>query len=253
MVGKSGVPNDAVEKFRIGPLISEEEKENKDYFQTKEGRVHFFKNTWPENCSEFQDKLSSYYHEMETLSKKLLQLIEFTFKLPPGRLTSCVNYHTSILSANFYAVLESAVEEQFIRIAEHTDVSLFTIVAESSFTSSLALEFWNEDQRKWEKINFPPQSFVVNIGDCFQYWSDGLLNSAKHRVAQYPRPRDDKECAIFDDDNHRISLAFFFSPNYDTTLLWHDAENAIQKITPKSYSSWRRDKIRSAIRAVKSG
>eukprot|EP01031_Cornospumella_fuschlensis_P028665 gene28665-34607_t len=155
-------PNDIVEKFRIGPI---EGTTSDEYYTSKEGRVHFFPNTWPNLSGGFQVSIEMYYEEMRKLSCSLLVLLEHLFDLPKGSLVSTMHRHTSILGLNAYLPLStypaSVYEEHFRRlgsrgsqqedkahdkidgvdieqsnvierVAEHVDVSVFTIVAEAS-------------------------------------------------------------------------------------------------------------------------
>ena len=68
---------------------------------------------------------------------------------------------------------------KLIRVSEHTDVSLFTIV----YQSSQGLEIYDINSHQYIPINYiDDDSMIVNIGDCLQYWSNGLFKSCKHRV-----------------------------------------------------------------------
>jgi isopenicillin N synthase-like dioxygenase len=48
-------------------------------------------------------------------------------------------------------------------------------------------------------------AFVVNIGDMMERWTNGLWKSTLHRV-------------IHKGSNYRVSVPFFFEPNYDAII-----------------------------------
>lgn len=84
--------------------------------------------------------------------------------MPEAFFTSRLNHHTSILSYNHYPPYEE-FERRFgsreqLRIAEHTDVSLFTIVAQSG--GDMGLEIQTPDG--WLLLPPRPNTFLVNVG-----------------------------------------------------------------------------------------
>lgn len=101
----------------LGPTISEENKElNKAYYSTKEGKMHFFNNSWGDvsndidivdkdtsnksikeihktnnnyDNNDFKNNLILYYNEMQRLTLILLKILEIGLDLP-------VNYFIGI-------------------------------------------------------------------------------------------------------------------------------------------------------------
>lgn len=155
LIGDSKQPNDTVEKFRIGPLSIDP---SDTYYQSKEGRIFFFPNTWPP-LAGFERALSEYYESMNYLSKLLLRILEIGFELKENMFLNKMTRHTSILSMNHYRSLasgpqyipddnarldktsqvETAIDEechshsssvQMQRVAAHKDVSMLTIVSQ---------------------------------------------------------------------------------------------------------------------------
>ncbi|RYH14039.1 isopenicillin N synthase family oxygenase, partial [archaeon] len=212
-------PNDIVEKFRIGPIETDFIDE---YYTSKEGRVHFFPNTWPNHIEGFQVALEAYYEAMRKLSCYLLALVERLFDLPVDSLVREMHRHTSILGLNAYLPLSTyppTVYKEHIkgvnkdemrddnglggtnniaieRVAEHVDVSVFTIVAESSMergddntgvegssgegeavnttspsSHQIKLQMFNCQLEAWEDVHLGPDCFLINVGECLSDWS----------------------------------------------------------------------------------
>lgn len=57
----------------------------------------------------------------------------------------------------------------------------------------------------WINADPLPGAFVVNIGDMIERWTNGEWKSTNHRV-------------IHRGSNYRISVPFFFEPNFDAEI-----------------------------------
>lgn len=319
--------NDTVEKFRIGPLVEEMSQTvlQEEYYTSKEGRVHYFPNTWPsaiasgnsgggsangsndsgsssasasggggspstnasgnhsssgasvgvagdsdssssggdvQQQSLFQMMVSRHYRSMEILSKRLLRFFEVAFHLPKGSLVSPMNQHTSIMGVNAYLPLDenqrnglsyTTTDHVLERVAEHTDVSLFTMVWDWCGNSDI-LKLQMLQDGVWQDLHLQPNEYLVNIGECLQYWSENRLPPAVHRVVETMEGRLQSVS--------RYSIAFFASPRYDTPLVWpscgndddidDERENGETKTTATiDYSTWRKQKIKKTLQCIK--
>ena len=247
LAGASNKPNDTVEKYRIGPIVSESIKIlNLEYYDSKEARVHFFENDWKDLDQEFIYNMKSYYEVMTNLSAKLLSIIETAVGLTPGFFERVLDKQTSIMSLNYYPPLSriNTNVSTTTRVAEHTDVSMLTIVYQTTDTVDQnigGLEVFDATRNEWLKVPYTPNAFVVNVGDCLSDWSQGLFKSSMHRVLM-----NDTE-----ESSHRYSMAYFCTPNYDAELIWPvDKEESSATIT---YSTWRKNRIKRAIQMLKKG
>lgn len=70
------------------------------------------------------------------------------------------------------------------RMLGHEDVDLFTFLPAPSVEG---LQVFNRRSLKWVRLNAPPGSIILNIGDYMQRISNDRLLSTTHRVSQ---PRD---------------------------------------------------------------
>lgn len=55
---------------------------------------------------------------------------------------------------------------------------------------------------KWIEAPPIPNTFVINIGDMLELWTHGFYRATPHRVRNKA-------------DNDRLSMPFFFDPNWD--------------------------------------
>jgi isopenicillin N synthase-like dioxygenase len=204
------LPNDLVEKFRIGPIENtftsiDDSMNNPNYFTTKEGKIHFFPNTWGNLNDNNINIIKNYYMKMEQLSIKLLIIIAISLQLPYNYFIQYMKYHTSILTLNNYPHLNNDIlnilSYNQLRIAEHTDVSMITIVNQLYYrninTNNIEIAVPNTTTNNtnttntsnndgnnisYVEIPYVHNALIVNIGDCMKYWTSNVLKSTSHRV-----------------------------------------------------------------------
>ena len=94
---------------------------------------------------------------------------------------------------------------------EHCDYGFLTLVLQDSRVPDVCLEV-KDKNGIWIPATAMANTLVVNIGDMLQFCSNGMYKSTPHRV-QSPRT------------HRRLSIPFFFEPNYDTTITNHKGES----------------------------
>jgi len=203
---------------------------DEDYYHTKDGKIHFYENNMNIISDDFNYYLSKYYIQMDLLSRLIMKLISYCCHLLYYQnFDYLLNKATSILSLNYYPILNYTNNDEekpaltslspelpslslsnhthanvnnydnhkLIRVSEHTDVSLFTIV----YQSSQGLEIYDFDSHQYIPVNYIEDSMIVNIGDCLQYWSNGLFKSCKHRVVTLCN--NNEEAVVVERSNNR--------------------------------------------------
>ena len=105
----------------------------------------------------------------------------------------------------------------------HTDIAFMTILIQEELSSpSLRV------QSKGEWIDVPclENTFVINLGDMLQYWTNGLFISTPHEV-KHTLPVS------------RLSIPFFVYPNIETifTPLGSDETVSVKKVALKSFDA----------------
>jgi isopenicillin N synthase-like dioxygenase len=124
-------PNDLVEKIRFGPELDSAQLQD-PYYSSKEGRIHFVRNEWGNDDNvQFRSVILQYYEHMERVAHTILEILALSLETRADSFTASMTRHTSILTANGYPPISricGAVGDYQLRVAEHTDVSLITIV-----------------------------------------------------------------------------------------------------------------------------
>jgi isopenicillin N synthase-like dioxygenase len=201
-------PNDTVEKFRVGPLAARPESSAP---QSKAHAQFYFANAWPLAPAQLQSTVESLYAAMSLVAGRIAEGLASALGLPPTYFAERMRHPTSILTANHYPETTAAGGvSPTLRIEAHTDVSLFTLVAEQAHSGCCGggLEVQVGDD-VWLAALPKPGAFIVNIGDCLSDWSGGAFVSTVHRVALSPGGEDRLS---------RLSFAFFVTPDPDTSV-----------------------------------
>ena len=131
---------------------------------------------------------------------------------------------TSRLKLNHYPPQHNPERVDNIGVVPHTDSGAFTILWQDEHGG---LEV-RSSSGEW--VGAPPlaDSFVVNIGDILQYWSNGRFASTQHRV-------------INRNGVDRYSIPYFVNPDADTTIAALDGSNAFDPFDYGEYqlAKWR--------------
>ena len=152
----------------------------------------FYHNYWPPSpeptptatTSELEDTATRYYDAMEHLEQILHVILTRALKhlteqaaLPDTWLQQAVGRHRGLLRLNYYPPAVTAAPGNF---GAHSDWSTFTIL----YPTGPGLEVIQQEE--WRQVDYPPatdpSTFVINIGDILERWSNGEFTSSIHRV-----------------------------------------------------------------------
>jgi isopenicillin N synthase-like dioxygenase len=99
-----------------------------------------------------------------------------------------------------------------VRGGRHADFGIITILQQDS-VGGLRLQKWGETE--WFPVPPTPNSFVVNVGDMLQRWTDDRLLATSHQVVFFnDQDNNDDERVI----PERFSDAFFCNANKEVVL-----------------------------------
>jgi isopenicillin N synthase-like dioxygenase len=158
-------------------------------------------NRWPAELPRLRDAMLAYLESIEGLSHRLLRLFALALGLPEETLLANFISPNSRLKLNHYPPQHDPVSENNIGVIPHSDSGCFTILWQDD---NGGLEVQNRDGH-WVGAAPLAGSFVVNIGNILQYWSNGRFSSTPHRV-------------INRNGLDRYSIPFFVNPDFDTVI-----------------------------------
>lgn len=98
-----------------------------------------------------------------------------------------------------------------IRASPHTDYGSLTILAVDDAPGGLQVM---DHAGQWHDVKALPNSFVLNLGDLMQHWTNDEWRSTMHRVVNPPVGETGDQRA----SNRRQSIAFFHNINGDTLV-----------------------------------
>lgn len=158
-------------------------------------------NIWPARPADFGTDVFAYYMAVLGLGHTLFRTFALAFGLPEDWFEDKLERTISNLRLIYYPPQEPAASSAYeAGIGAHTDYECFTILHQTDH----GLEVRNP-RGEWVAVPPIPGTFVINIGDMMQRWTNDYFVSTAHRVTNRTGRR-------------RYSLPFFFCTGYDTIV-----------------------------------
>jgi len=158
------------------------------------------RNLFPD-IPDFRETTLLYTSEMTRVGHTLMAGIALSLGLPAPYFVDRYTHDPLTLFRIFhYPASDPASGDEDWGVGEHTDYGLLTIVRQDD-VGGLQVK----SRSTWIDAPPMPGSFVCNIGDMLDRMTGGLYRSTPHRV----RNESGKD---------RISLPFFFDPNFDAEV-----------------------------------
>jgi isopenicillin N synthase-like dioxygenase len=153
-------------------------------------------NTWPD-LPGFAEAVTAYYGAVLEVGHRLLWAFAVTLGEDPDVFSRHATKTPSQLRLVHYPYNPDA--EDVLGIGAHTDYECFTLLK----PTAPGLEVLN-GAGEW--IDVPPidGSFVVNVGDLLELWTNGAFVATSHRVRKVVE--------------ERFSFPLFFNVDYDTEV-----------------------------------
>ncbi|KAF7767976.1 hypothetical protein Agabi119p4_7219 [Agaricus bisporus var. burnettii] len=161
-------------------------------------------NIWPSenDVPGFRNAALQYYHAATTLGKSLFPLFALALGLPETFFDDKTQNSAALMKLLHYPPQSGPVDERTIGIGAHTDWECFTILWQEPGIQ--ALQVLNAEHQ-W--VNAPPipGTLVINLGDQFARWTNGIFKSTVHRAINRSGVR-------------RYSIPLFFGTDYNVRL-----------------------------------
>ena len=154
--------------------------------------------------------------------------------LPEDFFLPFTRHPISALRANHYPPLAVAPSAGQLRAGAHSDYGTLTILMQNSGNDGLEIQ-----NRNGEWVGAPPleETFVINLGNIMQIWSNGRFSSTPHRV-------------INRSNRDRFSIPLFVNPSADIgirPLIDFDSNHS----TTFNYGTYQRDLWRQTFPVAK--
>ncbi|KAL6012514.1 hypothetical protein ACLOJK_003003 [Asimina triloba] len=176
---------------------------------------------WPEDPPEFshsREACIEYARGIEKLAFKLLELISLSLNLPAKHLSGYFQEQTTFLRLNHYPPCPSP--DLALGVGHHKDAGALTVLAQDEVGG---LEVKRKVDGEWIRVNPIPNSYIINVGDIVQVWSNDKYESVEHR-------------AVVNSERERFSIPFFFNPGPDVIV--RPLEELIDEQNPPKFREY---------------
>jgi isopenicillin N synthase-like dioxygenase len=154
-------------------------------------------NVWPE-IPGFADAVTAYYHAVLEVGQLLLRSFAVALGEVPDRFARHATKTPSQFGLLHYPYNPDAEDHREV-VGPHSDYECFTMLK----TTAPGLEVLN-GAGEWIDAPPIPGTFIVNIGDMLELWTNGEFIATTHRVRKVPE--------------ERYSFPLFFNVDYHTVV-----------------------------------
>lgn len=192
-------------------------------------------NSWPDveqtpslgDSDEWIGNVAEYWSQLLELSRYIAECLALSLGLAENYFEAALTDPCAQMVMLRYFIEDFGTDDQRTGCGPHTDCGFLTILQQQVGTRGLQVKTKNKklldktlyagmvDEYCWIDVPAIPDTFVVNLGDMAQFWSDGLYKSTLHRVlikndtATHNGPQKSLE---------RYSIPFFCNCNFDTPI-----------------------------------
>ncbi|KAF9611387.1 hypothetical protein IFM89_032056 [Coptis chinensis] len=114
--------------------------------------------------------------------------------LPAKRFNEFFKDHTSFIRLNHYP--PCPLPDLALGVGSQKDAGALTVLAQDDVGG---LDVKRKADGEWVRVKPIPESYIINVGDIIQVWSNDKYESVEHRVMVNPQ-------------RERFAVPFFFMP-----------------------------------------
>ena len=197
-------PADLKETFSFGPSAFV----RLDHKPADDAEAFVFSaNPWPLGGDAFRLATMGYYRAMSGLAGRIMRLFALALDLPADHFQPFIDREASALRLLNYPEVDTPPEPGQLRAGIHSDYGPITILCQEDSPGGLEVQ---DLDGSWIPVPAIAGSFVINIGDLMQRWTNDRWKSTLHRVVVPPRNPGRP--------TRRQSIAFFHQPNWDARI-----------------------------------
>ena len=187
--------DERVRLYEAFDLALDLDRDDPDYDQ---GHRLLGPNVWPA-LPEFRDTVYAYYQAVAALAQTLCRAFELHLRLPPGYFRQFMRKPNSQLRLLHYLENDEPRDDKDMQMGAHTDYEALTILHQSL----PGLQVLTTDDQ-WLDASPIDGTYVINIGDMMETWTNGRLRATPHRVVNTGR--------------ERFSLPYFCAADFDARI-----------------------------------
>jgi len=163
------------------------------------GNLMLVPNQWPDWIPEFRDQVMEYYGAVSEVGRQLFQAFAIRLGLPDDFFIQMSRKSPSQLRLLRYPPNDLPMDNDHVGIGAHSDFECFTILNQQG----PGLQVMNTAD---EWVAAPPidGTFIVNVGDLLEGWTNGRFKATQHRVVNTGK--------------ERFSMPLFFAVDYHTVI-----------------------------------
>lgn len=220
--------------FAVGEELTKGLADEKEgiYFGTEEteneeskGLPLHGRNLWPDGelGETMRETVTTYMSLMRQLGHVLMKAIACELKLDDNSFLDNFREPTELFRIFNYPPHNESYGTSSLGVGEHTDYGFLTILRQDSRVSGLQVKTLQQ-QQEWIDAGPIDNTFVINLGDSLEFFTNGLFKATPHRVTQRTNTT-----------LNRLSFPYFFDPNFHATMRLNDSktygEYLVQKVS----------------------
>ena len=159
-------------------------------------------NQWPVFLPEMKTVLNQYFEACLAVGRQILEAFAMAMEIEREYFSACFDKTISRGSTLFYPPQPPSLGEEQFGFGAHTDWGVLTLVYQDD-VGGLQVRAGDGE---WIMAHPIPGTFIVNVGDCLEQWTNKRLLSNHHRV-------------VNSSNRTRQSIAVFVDPNFDTPVI----------------------------------
>ncbi|HVJ52709.1 MAG TPA: 2-oxoglutarate and iron-dependent oxygenase domain-containing protein [Aliidongia sp.] len=163
------------------------------------GNIMLVPNQWPDWMPRFRTEVMEYFDAVMGVGDQLFRAFALALDLPENFFVDKARKPTSQLRLLHYPPNDLPMDNRNLGIGAHSDFECFTILNQLQ----PGLQVMNAAD---EWVEAPPieGTFIVNVGDLMEGWTNGLFKATQHRVVNTGK--------------ERYSMPLFFAADYHTEV-----------------------------------
>jgi isopenicillin N synthase-like dioxygenase len=192
----AGTPPDLKESFYLGRELGP------DHPYVRAGLAGYGANQWPGGIPGFREQMETYLVALGALAVDMMRVLALSLELVRDYFDPMMREPMPVLRLIHYPPHPADARTNQLGAGAHTDWGALTFLLQDD---SGGLEVQNV-AGDWVAAPPVPGTFVVNLGDMIERWTNGLYRSTLHRVLNRARARS------------RYSVPYFSNPDFNARV-----------------------------------